>query len=303
MLMCTLDVDWFCMQCIQTEGYSLVKTKAKPHKDNNTGGDNDHNEFADTKHKTKEFKGSRKREITPLATGTKFRPNSATQRHGTKEESRKNGNANNRDLNPGTALRKREPSSRNVVTYGQAGVYNRNYMDDESDGDTSNDANRGGLSRKREKASSVERIASRRATPNLNAGANAKWTDHERATVRMLMHTVMRYNNDISKTEMRWAEVERLSKAHGLTRTATAIKNHWNRNGRLESGLDERNKPDPSKLVTGVQDPEARRKTRDMMRETEKTKGTCDDYGILFELDEGSDDIYERIAKRPKRHD
>lgn len=55
---------------------------------------------------------------------------------------------------------------------------------------------------------------------------------------------------------------DRLEERHGIKLSHGAIKNYWNRKGRVTYQLDERKKPNPNKMVTGVQSPEDRRKAR-----------------------------------------
>ncbi|KAK4695052.1 hypothetical protein P7C71_g2630, partial [Lecanoromycetidae sp. Uapishka_2] len=91
-----------------------------------------------------------------------------------------------------------------------------------------------------------------RATPRL-------WLEYEKAATRTLMREVINeYPTDF--TEWRFKEVsERLVKRFGIDRSRFQVKNFWNREGRLTSGLDERKKPRPERMATGVQDPARRR--------------------------------------------
>lgn len=64
-------------------------------------------------------------------------------------------------------------------------------------------------------------------------------------------------------TEWRFKEVsQRLEKRFGVNRSCYQVKNFWNREGRLISGLDERKKPRPECMATGIQDPARRRELR-----------------------------------------
>lgn len=55
---------------------------------------------------------------------------------------------------------------------------------------------------------------------------------------------------------------DRLAERYGIELSHGAIKNYWNRKGRVTYQLDERKKPNPNKMVTGVQSPEDRKKAR-----------------------------------------
>ncbi|MCJ1470394.1 hypothetical protein MMC07_009039 [Pseudocyphellaria aurata] len=59
---------------------------------------------------------------------------------------------------------------------------------------------------------------------------------------------------------------DRMFARHGISVTPGSIKNYWNRSGREYYNLDERRKPNPKKMVTGVQSPEDRRKARQMAK-------------------------------------
>lgn len=163
------------------------------------------------------------------------------------------------------------------------------------------------------------------ATNRNTKGAN--WSTSEKAYVTTLMHEVMQ-DERISKTEKRWVKVgELLQQRYNVTRTATAIKNYWNREGRSTSGLDERNKKNPNKLITGVQDPEDRKALRaakknqakkaelkaeeDIEEEvyqpttkvTKPIKSTKRSRPFGDESDDDSEDYdHPRIPKRQKRH-
>ena len=131
------------------------------------------------------------------------------------------------------------------------------------------------------------------AIPKAPKGAN--WTDQEKQWVAALMRELMDSNSEVSKTEKRWIVVrDRLQERYGVDRTHTAVKNYWNREGRQTSGLDERNKPNPNKLVTGVQPPEQRKQLR-LKRKAEGAKAKRD------ETDEDSEDEVIVSRKRQRR--
>ena len=127
------------------------------------------------------------------------------------------------------------------------------------------------------------------------APKGANWTDQEKQWVAALMQELMSSNSDVSKTEKRWIVIrDRLQERYGVDRTHTAVKNYWNREGRRTSGLDERNKPNPNKLVTGVQPPEQRKQLR-LKRKAEDAKAKQD------ETDEDSEDEIVVPGKRQRR--
>ena len=139
--------------------------------------------------------------------------------------------------------------------------------------------------------------------PKNPKGAN--WTDEEKAQVATLMREIMGSSSDVSKTEKRWQVVrDRLQDRYGVDRTHTAVKNYWNREGRQTSGLDERNKPNPNKLVTGVQAPEQRRQLR-LKRKAEdamakrKSRDELTDYTDSEDSEDSEDDVV--ISRKRQR--
>lgn len=95
----------------------------------------------------------------------------------------------------------------------------------------------------------------------------SKWTNREGQMVAILMREVIS-EGVVNHTESRWDVVAaRLSFRFAVDRTASAVKNYWNRYGRAANpSLDERRTARPDKLVTGVQDPVSRRKARGLKR-------------------------------------
>lgn len=67
----------------------------------------------------------------------------------------------------------------------------------------------------------------------------------------------------VNLVEKRWNVIsERLNGLYDIARSSTAVKNYWNREGRQHTGIDERRKPNPDKMITGVQNPADRRRAR-----------------------------------------
>ncbi|KAI4096554.1 MAG: hypothetical protein LQ344_001062, partial [Seirophora lacunosa] len=83
--------------------------------------------------------------------------------------------------------------------------------------------------------------------------------------------------NDGNVTEKKWSNIARKLKDHGLERSQWSIKAWWSRYGRLETGIDERQKPNEGRLVTSKQDPEERRKAREL-----KKRDNCEKKGPRF---------------------
>ncbi|CAF9926573.1 hypothetical protein IMSHALPRED_007000 [Imshaugia aleurites] len=69
---------------------------------------------------------------------------------------------------------------------------------------------------------------------------------------------------------------------------------YWNRHGRSDSNIDERKVRKPDRMITGVQDPESRRKARRLKRQ-----GADDDNGNdLVDLDDDDDSDSAPSSKR-----
>ena len=93
------------------------------------------------------------------------------------------------------------------------------------------------------------------------------WTDSEKQQVKDLMEEIVSQGTPESRTERRWAMVsDRLAILYGTYRTWTSIKNYWNREGRKDSKIDERNIKQPDRMVTGVQDKQQRQWARQAKR-------------------------------------
>ena len=70
----------------------------------------------------------------------------------------------------------------------------------------------------------------------------------------------------VNLTEKKWEVISnRLASRHGFTRSKTSIKNYWSRQGRAQTGVDERRNPNPNKLITSVQNPDQRKRARQQM--------------------------------------
>ena len=253
---------------------------------------------------------SQKREDASPAIENTFGQVQELQGHGSEDEAPNDGDANDKDSNREMVSRKQGNLSLGTgIAYGQARTYEGNYMSEESNDDARDeDVNQRGTSRKRKIAFSANVTTSGHiAAPSNPKSSN--WTVYEKNLVIELMHIVMAYNNKTSKTEARWREVEALLKEYGVTRSPTAIKNYWNREGRATSGLDERNKPNPDNLVTGVQSADSRREKRQKAKEAEKAKGPARISTLGIKVEDASgpvgsgDDHTEQIAKRQKHFD
>lgn len=88
------------------------------------------------------------------------------------------------------------------------------------------------------------------------------WTAHEKSLVKLLMEEVI-VEQQVNLTEKKWEVISnRLASRHGFTRLKTSIKNYWSRQGRAQTGVDERRNPNPYKLITSVQNPDQRKRAR-----------------------------------------
>jgi len=68
----------------------------------------------------------------------------------------------------------------------------------------------------------------------------------------------------VKGTDHKWQLLaDRLRRIHGFERTANSVKNYWQRKGRARFSIDERIVAKPEKMVTSVQNPEDRKKSRD----------------------------------------
>lgn len=140
------------------------------------------------------------------------------------------------------------------------------------------------------------------------------WEDREKKLVKKLMQEVI-LEGTHARTEERWKVISRrLSSRYSVHRTWTAVKNYWNRQGRSDSNIDERKVKKPDRMITGkckcsiddmvkaltiflgVQDPESRRKARNMKRK----EAESDNGNDLVDLDDEDSDS-ARSAKR-QRH-
>ena len=131
----------------------------------------------------------------------------------------------------------------------------------------------------------------------------AKWTDTEKRLVEVLMGQVIS-EGQVGQSDRRWVAVsDRLMRQYGISRSHTAIKNFWNREGRAATGIDERRIPNPNKLVTGVQAPEDRKRARQAKASEQKaseqkaSEQMGDDTDSL--IWDSEEDI--PLAKRQKR--
>ena len=92
---------------------------------------------------------------------------------------------------------------------------------------------------------------------------NRSWNENEIALVGRFMRDILNAQVDgIYNTEKRFIECSKRLEKHGIDRTEHSIKNWWNRNGRNDFNLDERNIKKPDKMRTSVTSPEKRKQAR-----------------------------------------
>ncbi|KAL9005049.1 MAG: hypothetical protein Q9188_002156 [Gyalolechia gomerana] len=84
-----------------------------------------------------------------------------------------------------------------------------------------------------------------------------------------------------NKTEQKWQAVSEKLAQQGIQRSRWSIKAWWSREGRLETGFDERTNPVGRKLVTSKQDPEERRKARERRKAELRQTGVQTEVGDL----------------------
>ena len=104
-----------------------------------------------------------------------------------------------------------------------------------------------------------QRTAPKGAVPAPPARSRGKaWTRaEEEATIEIMADLIKR--GELG--EGKWmACAEALEKEHGFGRTSSAIKTQWNRVLRARTGLDERGRPNPDKMVTGALTPRRERR-------------------------------------------
>ncbi|KAL9024388.1 MAG: hypothetical protein Q9196_006554 [Gyalolechia fulgens] len=86
---------------------------------------------------------------------------------------------------------------------------------------------------------------------------------HDQHVKDLIKHFLQEEIESGNKTEQKWQAVSAKLAQHGIQRSQWSIKAWWSREGRLETGFDERQNPGGRKLVTSKQDPEERRKARE----------------------------------------
>ena len=109
------------------------------------------------------------------------------------------------------------------------------------------------------------------------------------------MEEVIR-EGQVNLTEKKWEVISnRLAARYGFTRSKTSIKNYWNRQGRAQTGVDERRKPNPDKLVTSVSKPEQRKRARTQVSRASNQESTEDheDEEDEDDGDQGNDGDHE----------
>lgn len=108
------------------------------------------------------------------------------------------------------------------------------------------------------------------------------WTAHEKNLVRILMEEVI-IEQQVNLTEKKWEVIsDRLASRFGFTRSKTSIKNYWSRQGRAQTGVDERRNPNPKKLITSVQNPDRRKRARQQMARALSRKNNGDESSGLL---------------------
>ena len=90
-------------------------------------------------------------------------------------------------------------------------------------------------------------------------GPQRKWTRAENVVVRRIMKALVDERDHPSNRgrklwpgETKFAETSRQLALQGIIRTPNAVKNHWNRGLREESGVEERLKARGTKMTTGL---------------------------------------------------
>lgn len=83
---------------------------------------------------------------------------------------------------------------------------------------------------------------------------------HEKDLIRQFLEEEINVGN---RTERKWQAISEKLAQHGIQRTRWAVKSWWSREGRSETGFEERQNPTGRKMVTSKQDPEERRKARE----------------------------------------
>ena len=77
------------------------------------------------------------------------------------------------------------------------------------------------------------------------------WEEHEKAFVKILMEEIIS-EGEHDRTEERWRVISRrLMSRYSVNRTWSAVKNWWNRCGRSDSNIDERQVKKPDRMITG----------------------------------------------------
>ena len=127
-----------------------------------------------------------------------------------------------------------------------------------------------------------------------------------------VMTAMMQENHKSLGKEERWEEAARRLQLLNVNRTAAGMKNHWNREGRAASGIDERRPPNPRKMKTGLQAAskvtalresrklaraaakERKRKAAEERREEERVRKAL----IVTNDDEDEDDVPHLIRDR-----
>ena len=112
----------------------------------------------------------------------------------------------------------------------------------------------------------------KRSTNPIKKNKDQPWQPHEKEYVRLLMREILS-ERVYHRTEQKWPEISRrLLSRYKIDRSKGSIKNHWNRQGRQESGIDERVKRKTPKLQTGYQDPDVRKKERKQKKEHQQQR-------------------------------
>ena len=103
-------------------------------------------------------------------------------------------------------------------------------------------------------------------------GVKRAWEHWEKEKVDMVMSDLIKQHHG-SWSGKSWEQAcQVLREQHKVDRTWRAIKNEWSRYGRKRTGLDERNRPEGKKVVTGYESPSERKAKRQAKKLEGSTK-------------------------------
>ncbi|KAI4188310.1 MAG: hypothetical protein L6R41_002221 [Letrouitia leprolyta] len=120
------------------------------------------------------------------------------------------------------------------------------------------------VSKKHKRGSEAEESTDRREReePRAKRTKNSQGVhnQHEKDLIKFFLEEEINTGN---RTEQKWQAISEKLAQHGIQRTQWAVKSWWSREGRSETGFEERQNPAGRKMVTSKQDPEERRKARE----------------------------------------